>query len=75
MRPADVAGLYIDRYEASDEIWYNPDYSWYCTGYFKTKETGVGESRPFLSMEKDPIRAKEFLTWIQKAISEKFPFL
>jgi len=75
MRPADVAGLCIDRYEASDEIWYDPDYSWYCTGYSKTKETGVGEPRPFLSMEKDPIRAKEFLTWIQKAIPEKFPFL
>ena len=75
MRPADVAGLCIDRYEASDEIWYDPDYSWYCTGYSKTKETGVGEPRPFLSIEKDPIRAKEFLTWIQKAIPEKFPFL
>ena len=55
MRPADVAGLCIDRYEASNEIWYNSDYSWYCTGYSKTKETGVGEPRPFLSMEKNPI--------------------
>ena len=62
MRPADVAGLCIDRYEASDKIWYDPDYSWYCTDYSKTKETGVGEFQPFLSMEKDPIRAKEFLT-------------
>ncbi|UZN99517.1 uncharacterized protein OCT59_000786 [Rhizophagus irregularis] len=26
-------------------------------------------------MEKDPIRAKELLTWIQNAISEKFTFL
>ncbi|CAB4376350.1 unnamed protein product [Rhizophagus irregularis] len=26
-------------------------------------------------MEKDPIRAREFLTWIQKAIPEKFTFL
>ncbi|PKK58053.1 hypothetical protein RhiirC2_796938 [Rhizophagus irregularis] len=76
MRPADVAGLSIDKYEASDEIWYDPKFSWYCTGYSKTKEeTGVGEPRPFLSMEKDPIRAKEFLAWIQKAIPEKFTFL
>ncbi|RGB22394.1 hypothetical protein C1646_782013 [Rhizophagus diaphanus] len=76
MRPADVATLRIDKYEASDEIWYDPKYSWYCTGYSKTKEeTGVGEPRPFLSMEKDPIRAREFLTWIQKAIPEKFTFL
>ncbi|GBC03482.1 hypothetical protein RclHR1_05140016 [Rhizophagus clarus] len=76
MRPADVATLRIDKYEASDEIWYDPEFSWYCTGYSKTKEeTRVGEPQPFLSMEKDPIRAKEFLTWIQKAIPEKFPFL
>ncbi|EXX52174.1 uncharacterized protein OCT59_001159 [Rhizophagus irregularis] len=76
MRPADVATLRIDKYEASDEIWYDPKYSWNCTGYSKTKEeTGVGEPRPFLSMEKDPIRAKEFLAWIQKAIPEKFTFL
>ena len=26
-------------------------------------------------MEKDPIRAKELLTWIQNAIPEKFTFL
>ena len=69
MRPADVTGLCIDNYEALDETWgpkktwYNPKYSWYYTGYSKIKEeTGVGEPRPFLSMEKDPIRAKEFLT-------------
>ncbi|CAG8757511.1 11425_t:CDS:2 [Rhizophagus irregularis] len=62
--------------DPSDEIWYDPKYSWNCTGYSKTKEeTGVGEPRPFLSMEKDPIRAKEFLAWIQKAIPEKFTFL
>ncbi|RGB26733.1 hypothetical protein C1646_674550 [Rhizophagus diaphanus] len=75
MQLADITGLCIDRYEASNEIWYNPDYSWYCTSYSKTKETGVGESQPFLSMEKNPIRAKEFLTWIQKAIPEKFLLL
>ena len=76
MRASDVATLRIDKYEASDEIWYDPKFSWYCTGYSKTKEeTGVEEPRPFLSMEKDPIRAKEFLDWIQKAIPEKFTFL
>ncbi|GBB90266.1 hypothetical protein RclHR1_17160006 [Rhizophagus clarus] len=72
----DVATLRIDKYEASDEIWYDPKYFWYCTGYSKTKEeTGVGKPRPFLSIKKDPIRAKEFLAWIQKAIPEKFTFL
>ncbi|GET01094.1 hypothetical protein GLOIN_2v1876937 [Rhizophagus clarus] len=71
-----VATLRIDKYEASDEIWYDPKYFWYCTGYSKTKEeTGVGKPRPFLSIKKDPIRAKEFLAWIQKAIPEKFTFL
>ena len=76
MRPADITSLSINKYDASDEIWYDPKYSWYCTGYSKVKEeTGVGEPQPFLSMEKDPIRVKEFLTWIQKAISEKFFFL
>src|SRR4051794_13029349 len=82
MRPADVTGLCIDNYEALDETWgpkktwYNPKYSWYCTGYSKVKEeTGVGEPRPFISMEKNPLRAKDLLTWIQKAIPEKFTFL
>ncbi|CAB4390338.1 unnamed protein product [Rhizophagus irregularis] len=76
MRASDVATLRIDKYEALDEIWYDPKFSWYCTGYSKTKEeTGVGEPWPFLSMEKDPIRAKEFLDWIQKAIPGKFTFL
>ena len=81
---ADVVTLCIDNYKALDEtwdglkrdLWYSPKYSWYCTGYSKTKkETGIGESRPFLSMEKNPLRAKELLTWIQKAIPEKFRFL
>ncbi len=76
IQPADVAGLYIDKYEALDEIWYDSDYFRYCTGYSKIKEeTEVGEPWPFLSMEKNPIQAKEFLTWIQKVILEKFPFL
>jgi hypothetical protein len=82
IQPADVAGLCIDNYEALDETWgpkktwYNSKYSWYCTGYSKVKEeTGVGKPRPFFSMEKDLIQAKEFFIWIQKAIPEKFPFL
>ena len=63
MRPADVASLSIDKYDALDEIWYKSNYSWYCTGYSKLKgETGLGKPRPVLSMEKDPIRAKELLT-------------
>jgi len=63
MWPADVAGLCIDKYETSDEIWYDSDYFWYCIGYFKIKEeTGVGEPQPFLLMKKDLIQAKKFLT-------------
>ncbi|CAB4389191.1 unnamed protein product [Rhizophagus irregularis] len=82
IRPADVTGLCINNYEALDETWgpkktwYNPKYSWYYTGYSKVKEeTGVGEPQPFVSMEKNLLRAKDLLTWIQKAIPEKFPFL
>uniref|UniRef100_U9T0L4 Uncharacterized protein n=1 Tax=Rhizophagus irregularis (strain DAOM 181602 / DAOM 197198 / MUCL 43194) TaxID=747089 RepID=U9T0L4_RHIID len=79
---SDVTGLCIDNYEALDETWrpkktwYNPKYSWYCTGYSKVKEeTGVGEPWPFVSIEKNLLQAKDLLTWIQKAIPEKFPFL
>lgn len=44
MRPADVAGLSIDQYDISDEMWYKSNYSWYCTDYSKIKrETGSGE--------------------------------
>ncbi|CAB4379528.1 unnamed protein product [Rhizophagus irregularis] len=76
MRPADVASLSIDKYDTSDKMWYRSNYSWYCTGYSKIKdETGSEEPRPFLLMVKDPIRAKELLTWIQNAIPEKFTFL
>jgi len=52
--------------------WYNSEYSWYCTGYAKNKNN---EPRPFLSMEKNPVRARELLIWIQKAIPKRFPFL
>ena len=50
--------------------WYKEGYSWYCTGYLKSK----GEKkknpppRPFLSIEKNPERARELLTWIRDAI-------
>ncbi|RIA86455.1 hypothetical protein C1645_829276 [Glomus cerebriforme] len=65
----DMGGLKRD-------LWYSPKYSWYCTGYSKTKkETGIEEPQLFLLMEKNLLQAKELLTWIQKAISEKFYFL
>ena len=51
---------------------YDPKYSWYCTGYAKNKDD---EPRPLVSMEKDPLRARELLIWIQKAIPNNFPFL
>ena len=74
MRSADVKNLRINRYKPSRESWYNSDYSWYCIGYAKNKGE-VEEPRPFLSMEKNPIRARELLIWIQKSIPDKFPFL
>ncbi|RHZ87775.1 hypothetical protein Glove_30g100 [Diversispora epigaea] len=40
MRSADVENLRINRYKPSHDSWYNPDYSWYCTGYAKNKDRG-----------------------------------
>src|SRR6185369_10990009 len=74
MRSADVKNLRINRYKPSRESWYNPDYSWYCIGYAKNKGE-VEEPRPFLSIEKNPMRARELLIWIQRSIPDKFPFL
>jgi hypothetical protein len=74
MRSADVENLCINRYRPSRESWYNPDHSWYCIGYAKNKGE-VEEPQPFLSMEKNPIRARELLIWIQRSIPDKFPFL
>jgi len=74
MRPAEVTTLRIIHYEPDESNppeWYNPDYSWYCTGYIKNKGEAKNNSepRPFLSMEKNPERARELLTWIQNAIA------
>ncbi|CAG8790076.1 24065_t:CDS:2, partial [Dentiscutata erythropus] len=52
---------------------YKDGYSWYCTGYLKSR----GEKKknpipkPLLSMEKNPECAKELLTWIQEAIKAR----
>ncbi|CAG8817213.1 10794_t:CDS:1, partial [Dentiscutata erythropus] len=35
----------------------------------------VEELRPFLSIEKNPIQARELLIWIQRSIPDKFSFL
>ncbi|CAG8791044.1 24752_t:CDS:2, partial [Dentiscutata erythropus] len=71
---SDVKNFRINRYKPSRESWYNPDYSWYCIGYAKNKGE-VEEPRPFLSIEKNPIQARELLIWIQRSILDKFPFL
>nr|CAG8595215.1 12368_t:CDS:1 [Entrophospora candida] len=55
MRPADVRNLHIDQYNSNNAEWYDPKYSWYCTGYAKNKDD---EPRPLVSMEKDPLRAR-----------------
>ena len=72
MRPADVANLRIDYYKPSNADWYDPKYSWYCTGYAKNAKD---KPRPFVSMKKNPEQARKLLIWIQKAIPVKFPFL
>ncbi|CAG8736014.1 11846_t:CDS:2, partial [Gigaspora rosea] len=73
MRPAEATTLRIIYYkpdESNPPECYNLDYSWYYTGYIKNKGEAKNnsESRPFLSMEKNPEHAKELLTWIQDAI-------
>ncbi|CAG8803648.1 25213_t:CDS:1, partial [Dentiscutata erythropus] len=74
MRPAEIATLHIIHYEPDESNpskWFKPGYSWYCTGYIKNKGEAKNnpEPRQFLSMEKNPERAKELLTWIQDAIA------
>jgi hypothetical protein len=77
MRPSEVTSLRIKRYEPDEPLgidlpnipaWYKEGYSWYCTGY---KKADGRIPRPLLSMEKNPERAKELLTWIQDAIKAK----
>ncbi|RIB23782.1 hypothetical protein C2G38_2288261 [Gigaspora rosea] len=76
MRPAEVATLRIIHYEAGESNppeWYKPGYSWYCIEYIKNKGEAKNNPKPqqFLSMEKNPERAKELLTWIQDAIATR----
>ena len=73
MRPVEVRSLQINYYELDSSnilSWYKESYSWYCTGYLKSRgeKKKNPEPRPFLSMEKNPERARELLTWIQDAI-------
>ncbi|RGB24030.1 hypothetical protein C1646_773643 [Rhizophagus diaphanus] len=68
MRPLEVLSLQINHYEVDPSnvpAWYKEGYSWYCTGYKKSR-TKV--PCPFFSIEKNPERARELLTWIQDAI-------
>jgi hypothetical protein len=74
MRPSEATTLQIKHYEPDEplginlpkiSVWYKEGYSWYCTGY---KKADGRIPRPFLSIEKNPERAKELLTWIQEAI-------
>src|SRR6266498_4333854 len=76
MRPAEVRSLQINYYEPDSSnipSWYKEGYSWYCTGYLKSRgeKKKNTDPRPFLSMEKNPKRARELLTWIQDAIKAK----
>ncbi|CAG8672187.1 14548_t:CDS:2 [Cetraspora pellucida] len=76
MRPAEVFSLQIDHYEvdpSNSSAWYKNGYSWYCTEYAKNKGENKDdpEPRPFLSMEKNPERARALLIWIQEAIKAR----
>src|SRR6266542_390426 len=76
MRLAEVRSLQINYYESDSSnipAWYKEGYSWYCTGYLKSRgeKKENPEFRPFLSMEKNPERARELLTWIRDAIKAK----
>ena len=76
IRPAEVRSLQINYYELNSSnisSWYKEGYSWYCTGYLKSRgeKKKNPDPRPFLSMEKNPKRARELLTWIQDAIKLK----
>src|SRR6266498_2221639 len=76
MRSAEVRSLQINHYESDPSnipAWYKEGYSWYCTGYLKSRgeKKKNPDPRPFLSMEKNPECARELLTWIQDAIKAK----
>src|SRR5581483_4958265 len=73
MRPAEIRSLQINYYEPDPSnipAWYKEGYSWYCTGYLKNKGEKKKNPPPrlFLSIEKNPERARELLTWIRDAI-------
>jgi hypothetical protein len=73
MRPAEVRSLQINYYEPDPmniPAWCKDGYSWYCTGYLKSKGKKKKNPvpKPLLSMEKNPERVRELLTWIQEAI-------
>ncbi|CAG8641232.1 24558_t:CDS:1 [Cetraspora pellucida] len=76
IRSAKVVTLHIINYEpgkSNPPEWYKSSYSWYCIKYIKNKGEAKNnpEPRQFLSMKKNPKRAKELLTWIQDAIATK----
>ncbi|GBB85892.1 hypothetical protein RclHR1_12330013 [Rhizophagus clarus] len=69
MRSAEVTSLQIINYKPDSKdlpAWYKAGYSWYCTGCRKQRDKLM--LMRLLSMEKDPERARELLTWIQDAI-------
>jgi SOS response regulatory protein OraA/RecX len=73
MRPAEVRSLQINHYQLDPSnipAWYKEGYSWYCTGYLKSRgeKKKNPDPQPFLSMEKNPEHARELLTWIRNAI-------
>src|SRR4051812_42514849 len=67
MRSGEVRSLQINHYELDSSnipAWYKEGYSWYCTGYIKSR--GEKKKNPelwlFLFMEKNSERARKLLT-------------
>ena len=76
MRSAKVRSLQINHYGvdlSNPSAWYENGYFWYCTGYLKSRgeKKENPDPQPFLSIEKNPERARELLTWIQEAIKAR----
>jgi len=75
MRPADIAGLSIEKYDTSDEMWYKSNYSWYCTGYSKIKgETGSGEPDLFSQWKKIQYKQKSCSPGFRMQYQKNSPF-
>jgi hypothetical protein len=72
LRPAEFMKLKIQKYSPQEPPpkWWVPGSEWYITGYKKSRGQEY-VPREYLSMEKNPERAKELLEWAQEAVRKK----